>query len=342
MSTLICNSVECALTKTDLYFANNFNKWVPLPLWGTFFLNLGRYVAESHTGENRLVVGLAVPTRNYASALAALGIVITREKFHTNRFDIDRHFPDICRLKTGTSVSFKYQGKELPAIYEGINDIDGQPRLRIRVQSTETGGLTHLVSKKESSKISIAAKPVLSLPKKAKGQSIIVYNNFFNVLIDKVKAADLFAYPRLDCTIIGSISTIKHEITDIRFACKSTENTFQEGILQDVLRSRNFITENQAYRSEILSIKGNKTPQTANGLLPHVTIFDGASAFIKWRDNWRNSHWIILLDRTERHFHEATEIINYEYSSRVEVDETLNLPTIPPPVEIVLYQEARQ
>lgn len=78
MSTLIRNSVECALTKTDLYFANNFNEWVPLPLWGTFFINLGRYVAESNTGENRLVVGLAVPTRNYASALAALGIVVTR------------------------------------------------------------------------------------------------------------------------------------------------------------------------------------------------------------------------------------------------------------------------
>lgn len=39
MSTLIRTSVQDALTKTNLY-AKTFDKWVPLPSWKTFFINI--------------------------------------------------------------------------------------------------------------------------------------------------------------------------------------------------------------------------------------------------------------------------------------------------------------
>ncbi|BBD63529.1 hypothetical protein NIES2109_64040 (plasmid) [Nostoc sp. HK-01] len=324
--------------KTNLYFINNCNQLTPLPSWAIFFINVGHWLAQAEIQKNRLVLGLAIPTRNYAAALAALGVVQARANSPIDRINSNRYFEQLCKLPKGTPVVFYDCNRRYKGIYQGIDETCGERRLRIQRENKSSGGLTNLVSVKQSHNVAIAHKPNISLPKKQSGRPIIIHNEFIDGVIGKHNTSEFITKTRLDCALIGRINTLKHEILEIPFASFSSSKS-KTGYLQDILRVRNFLSEGQAYRSEILSSQVSEPPQTSGGLVPHVTIFDGATGFLKWRDDWRTSHWIILLERTEPHFKEAVEIIDNDYINRHNWEEIQNIIPAPSGVEMVVYQE---
>jgi len=329
------------IAETNLYFANNCDKWIPLPAWGKFFINIGRWVAQAETGKNRLVLGLAIPTRNYAAAFAALGVVLARANINTARIDSISHFEQLCRLPEGSPVNYQKNGKRYKGIYLGVNKDYDEPRLRIQVENKSNGGLTDFLRREECHKIAVASTQYINLPKKQTGRFIITNNEFLNAYIG-ADTQDFVTRTRLECALIGRVDSLKQEILQVPFAYDSSKPELKKGYLNNVLRVRNFLSEGEAYRSEVLSSLGNNSPQTINKLIPNVTIFDGATGFIKWRDDWRNSHWIVLLERTESRFQEAVTEINSEYGNHVDGEEIHNIPCVPPGVELVVYQEARQ
>jgi hypothetical protein len=324
------------LTRSQLYI----DKWTPLPEWGTFFIEMGRRVAECETGSNRLVVALAIPTRAYAAALTAFGVVVTRATLSKHQLeDTNEYFEQLCNLRQGTPVTFLNKGRKFKAFYEGVDLISGKRRLRIRVESCHTGGLTHLVPLEESHNIEIRDTPIVNLPKKQNGRKIAAHSKFLEDVVGDDIASTYAEKSQLDCVIIGKESFLRTETTKIDFA--GTPSFKKAGVLQDILRVKKFfLTYNQAYRSQVFSATPIEPPHPPNGKVPFVSIFDGASSFVKWRDDWRTSHWIILLDRTEIHFQEAVDIVNQDYINRVD-EEIPNLPSHPRGVEVVVYQEAR-
>lgn len=341
MTAAIPLYIQGVFAKTNLYFANNCGKWVSLPAWGTFFINVGRWIAEAETGENRLVLALAIPTRNYAAALAALGVVLARANIPTDQIDINSHFQRLSSLPIGTAVNYQRYDRTLKGIYQGVEIVNGEQRLRIQTENKINGSLKYLVFREESLNVKIAPKQNICLPKKQAGRSIVAPSEFLHALID-TEPQEFATKTRLECAIIGRFNILEQEMMQVRFACYSSKSELKIGYLHDSLRVRNFFSEAQAYRSEVLPAQGNNPPETTNKLIPHVIIFDGAAGFIKWRNDWRNSHWIVLLERTEPHFQEAVTEINSEYGNRVDGEEIHNIPSVPPGVELVVYQEARQ
>ncbi|BBD62927.1 hypothetical protein NIES2109_57770 (plasmid) [Nostoc sp. HK-01] len=332
---------QIRFNKTNLYFINDFNQLIPLPSWAIFFINLGDWVAQAEIKKNRLVVGLAIPTRNYAAALAALGVVKARVIIPTERIDSNRYFEQLCKLPKGTPVVFYDCNRRYKGIYQGIDETYGERRLRIQRENKSSGGLTNLVSVRQSHNVAIAQKPNISLPKKQSGRPLITHHEFIDDVIGKHNTSEFITKTRLDCALIGRINTLKYEILEIPLTSFSSSKS-KTGSLQNILRVRNFLSEGQAYRSEILPSQVSEPPQTTGGLVPHVTIFDGATGFIKWRDDWRNSHWIILLERTETHFQEAVDIINNDYINRQNCEEIPNIIPALSGVEMVVYQELCQ
>lgn len=328
--------------KTNLYFINNLNQLTPLPIWAIFFINIGYWVAQAEIKKNRLVVGLAIPTRNYAAALTALGVVKARVSIPTERIDSNRYFEQLCKLPKGTPVVFHDCNRKYKGIYQGIDETCGERRLRIQRENKSSGGLTNLVSVEQSHNVAIVHKPNISLPKKQSGKPIITHNEFIDGVIGKSNTNEFITKTRLDCVVIGHNNTLKNEILEVPFSSFSSSHQSKTGFLQDILRVHNFLSEGQAYRSEILSSQVSESPQTTGRLVPHVTIFDGANGFIKWRDDWRNSHWIILLEHTATHFQEAVEIINNDYINRQNCEEIPNIISAPYGVEMVVYQESCQ
>ena len=61
----------------SLYYMNK-ETWIPLPSWGQFFLDLGYALAIHDDPRNRVIAGLALPTRAYAASLTATGIIAGR------------------------------------------------------------------------------------------------------------------------------------------------------------------------------------------------------------------------------------------------------------------------
>ena len=75
--------------------------------------------------------------------------------------------------------------------------------------------------------------------------------------------------------------------------------------------------------------------------MPLVTIFDGATSFLTCRASWRDSHWIVLLDQTERAFPEALNSFNDEYTKYHVNDGGLEqFVDIPKTISITIFQEA--
>ncbi|MGJ5676840.1 MAG: hypothetical protein ACR9NN_25095 [Nostochopsis sp.] len=310
-----------------------------MPSWAIFFINVGYWLAQAEIQKNRLVLGLAIPTRNYAAALAALGVVQARANIPIDRINSNIYFEQLCKLPKGTPVVFHDCKRRYKGIYQGIVETYGERRLRIQIENKSSGGLANLVSVKQSHNVVIAHKPNINLPKKQSGRPIITHNEFLDGVIGKANTSEFTTKTRLDCAVIGRITSLQNEILETSFASFSSPSKFKTGSLQDILRVSNFLSEGQAYRSEILPSQGSVPPQTTDELVPHVTIFDGANGFIKLRDDWRNTHWIILLERTEPHFKEAVEIINTDYINRHNSEEIPNIITAPSGVEMVVYQE---
>ena len=343
MATLIKPPVPCPGTNTNFYFAHLVGQRGLLPAWGTFFIDMGRRVAKSESGPNRLVVGLAVPTRTCAAALAAFGVVLARANSSIKQVEPSKHFERLCGLPKRTPVVFIDKGKKFKGIYEGIKKVHEKQYLQIRVESQHTGGLTHLVPPEECHNVAIASEQIPELPNRQKGRPIIYSREFIKSLIGEADVFNFATNSCLECTILGRVSLLQHEIKKVNLPYSLHKGVYKAGKMQDILRVREWLRKDEAYRSEVLPVDGHKPPKTADGLVPYVTIFDGAAGFLKWRDYWRNSHWIIVLDRTEPHFREAVELVNQDYiQNRVGEGGIQNMPPSPPGVEFVVYQEARQ
>lgn len=305
---------------------NELLDWQKLPNWCNFFIKLGHCVAKHENKNSRLVVALALPTRSYAAALIASGIIL--ERAYSFNLDNKDRFAELCKLPIGTSICYNRKGELLRAIHEGF--IPELNRIKIRTESKPKGGLSYLIDYDEAYTISIANqkwKPNLKKgPHLQKNDS-----NFLSRIVDKKIAYRYSTNSNLECIIIGNKVALRQEISSQ--AIKSQESL---GSFQDILQIRSFVTSKGAsYHTDILSGKRNKTMK---GDFSGIVIFDGANAFLKSRDYWLKSHNIVLLDRTEPHFQEAVDVINQNYYSRFD-DVSLELIAPPFGVELIAYQE---
>ena len=85
----------------DLYFRER-EHWAPVPEWGRLFLSLGVCVGGADLGEDRVVVGIAAPTRAYIAALASCGVVIGRSVLVIGAVNPLQHFENL--IDSGISL----------------------------------------------------------------------------------------------------------------------------------------------------------------------------------------------------------------------------------------------
>lgn len=329
-----------------LYYSGENNRWVGLPAWASFYITLGSVTANSTKLGARLIVGLALPARAYAAALAAFGVAITRSAIPLDQVSSSEHFQLLCNLKRGAPVSYFDREKDvmLKGIFTGCEVNQGQMYVKIQVQDTSpanSGGLTRFVSMKNALDVEMLLKGPEKLPKRLTGKLVTPLGAFARYFLGDDQATVYTRHSRLECLLLGRINLLQREIIETRFAVKTDEQELSEGILQDVLRVRRFIDEDEHFRSEITRVDGRKVPVAVGDAIPHVAIFDGATSFWKWRDYLRNSNWIVFLDRTDPYFRNAAEVFNNEYMSRINDDCLEGIPFVPPGVEILSYYESK-
>jgi len=85
--------------------------WQPLPHWAQFYIKLGSQLAKTPKVDTRLVVGIAAPTRAYAAAFLALGMVLQKAADAVVHEDAKEHFQYLSSFDRGTPVLLRVGGQ---------------------------------------------------------------------------------------------------------------------------------------------------------------------------------------------------------------------------------------
>lgn len=320
------------------------NKWVEIPPWARYFIDAaaaGVAGAVAPDAGARLILCLAVPSRSYAAALAACGIIASRAALPLEQSPPAKHFELICSLPNGTPVSLLTGNKIKKGVFDGCADLYGMKCVRIMVEQQSTGGGAHFVWEADALRVEVLpAGPVL-LPKRQSGRPVSPAADFIRHILGYERATAFARQSQLECVIIGRVNALRREIVQASFAAPSSRNVYHEGCLQHLLRVRKFLNGSESYKSDICRVNGHAPAFAKDGIIPSFVVFDGATGFIRWHDHLRASNWIVILDRTDVRFREATEVLNQAYLARVDDGELPHLPPPPPGVEVMSFYERR-
>lgn len=308
-----------------------------MPDWAYFYLELGTRLATLPRESQRIVVGLAIPTRIFACSLVATGTALAGATVRTAISDEQMQY--ILNLKPGTSVHVRKNSTKLKGIVEKFEEYDGKPYIFIRTTKSLTCGFP---LDDYALRITVANQEV-SLPKNHQtGYLLETSSGFLNYCLNTKFAQKHIVESSFEALIVGNKSAIQREVCEVPFFCKSAEkSTVETGFLQEILRVRQLSTSNEAYHTQLVS-SSNVTPKNEiESQIPPIVIFDGAVAYMKLGYEWRSSHHIVLLDRTERQFAEAIESLNQNYSYRLEGEFEFPI-KIPDGIDMTIYWEGIQ
>lgn len=322
----------------DLYYRHG-EDWVTVPPWARYFFEAGTAAAAAQVSGARLVLGLAVPTRSYAAALAACGVVVARASSPAEQTSPAEHFERVCELPIEAPVTLLSGNKKLKGVFDGCGAYNGERVARIRVHSKSAGGGAYLIRVAEALRVEILSGTQFRLPKRQSGRLVPQMTGFVRHFVGDNQARDFAIQSRLECVIAGRVNTLRRELVETQFAASTGQDIYHQGRLQDLLQVRKFLGEGEPYRSDVCRVNG-RAPALANCVVaPPFVIFDGATGFIRWRDSLRSSNWIVILDWTSSRFREATEILKEAHRNRTGDARLAHLPAPPPGVEVLDFYE---
>ncbi|MBM7841615.1 hypothetical protein [Herpetosiphon giganteus] len=320
----------------SLYYQDN-RHWHPLPGWGQFFLRLGQALGAKKSNHTRTVVGLVLPTRAYAAPLIASGIVFGKINTLLPTKNSHQHFTMLCQLPFGTSVIYRNNNNRLKGFIEDVSEIDGEIRIKIRVGSQKSGSLSHWLNQELAQSVDVSTREFERLPNSPMGKKLPTESRFLETFLELQNTRQFFHYSQMNCTIIGSLKDLENELTTNQFGVKTPAGDIIEGNLQHIIRVRRWLTNGEAYRSEIYPTSHPVESLTDN---PDTVIFDTANSFLRWRNHFRSSNQVVILDKTDLYVEDAINVFNQGYiDHRTMIGGLGHFPPLPKGCEYVIYQE---
>jgi hypothetical protein len=328
------------LGRLHLLLIQDRSKWHELPEWARFFVRLGFEVGRRPAQDRRLVVAVGVPARFLAAAAASAGVVAGGVSGDTS--NAHEHFLGLCSAAEGTPVILERGGRQYLGEIHGHVKREGEVWLRVRIQDPKTGGETHLIRESQSSRVSLVNQSSGVLPKQPHGVAPISRPAFIRSLLGTEGLHRISSATALDCVIVGKAGWLKSELGGVKLGIETGGRTVEEGRLDDITRTRQVIGPKRNYRSFIVS-STSRLRHALSTARPRCVVFDGALGFLKWRHNWRSSHWILVLDKTDPRCSDGAIALNGEYEGRsIGIAEDLSSFKRPPAVEITAFYGAVQ
>jgi hypothetical protein len=291
-------------------------QWAAVPEWASFFMAVGASANAAVLDQHPWVVAISVPTRAFAATLISAGAVLAAAQ---------RHSPsqvDVSDLVPGTVVHYIRGGRRLKGVFERIETAHGQQWLLVRTESRESGGLTHFVNPQDLAQLSPAPQGTdSSLPKSQTGRRIASNEAFVRCFVSSDKLLQFLTRSDADCVIVGAKSVLRAELTECPFTVPSGDRHII-GTLQDLVRARSFAAASATFRSDVVS-RARASLDAAT-----VTVFDGASSYLRLGRSARSKVTVIVLDRSAHMYEEALEAVNNDYIQNRAGNGQLELPAI--------------
>lgn len=315
-------------------------KWDPMPGWGAFLLTLGAKVSDLAV-EERVVAAASLPTRDFAALLISAGIVVASSARPVHQMTPRAYFDYLAALPIGTPVTLREGSRQKAGVLQGVDITDGEERLIVQVQPNHFGGLRHLLPVSECSRVSRA--DVGKLSRGERGRRILGVTDFLRAAMPGSDAYAFASQSRLDCLLVCNLTSLREEATAKCFAAVGgSGGAPKPGAIQDLIRCRKLNTSGRHYRSDARASAADPREYVRTAGTPPVVVFDGASAFLRWRHLFRSSRWIIVLDRSARGTEYAAEAVEQDYvQSRVSDTDPFTDLALPPGVELLGYLSKR-
>jgi len=317
----------------DLLYYQLNEKWILVPEWVKFFLKLGTHLSMFDFGDLHYRIALALPCRRFASSLVTSGITCGRSAITIKESDHE-YYQKIISLAEGTPLIYRHGKRKKNALKR--ENISYQGNIHIGVQVDEGAKTTIFVAPWDVRRIEVSKKFCRGLPNQQKGREIPPPSKLLENIVGETHVYDYIFQTRLDFIVVGSKSLLREEYFQ-NFNLRISKDSESEGNLVDLSRIQDFQSPGNAYRGVIFQATSNDNSSLKNETPPFVVVFDGANGFIKWKDSFRNSNWIILLDRTDLNFDSAVTYVNQEHLMRSEKTPKLIIPNLPPSVEAMFF-----
>jgi hypothetical protein len=259
--------------------------WEALPAWGRFFLELGAFIAARECADFRLVAGVATPTRAFAAALCATGVVAARAE-ESSDIDVVAHLAFLRGLPENTTVTYRRSPSVSTVGWlRGFSTVGDTEHIDIVTKATRL-----LLPTCYAYKVEVTPQQLSELPAHLRFKTIKAQAGLMGALLAGNALAQFISHSRMDCVVIGNEGTLRAEIIETPLAVLVDSQHVVPGALQHVMRARPWGSRMECYRSQVISA-GRPATRQRTGSPPGVVVFDGSAAFLKWRGIWPRSGW---------------------------------------------------
>jgi hypothetical protein len=297
-------------------------EWCPFPEWAHCFIRLGWSLQLNAVDQQRAVIAVCVPHRGFVASFAALGAVLSEPLPEPTPEDVKRHFTLLLNLpdplQSPTALTYLHTGRKIHGSFAGTVTRGATQFVKVCVQAKtpyKSGGLTHFV--KEADAINLQIEPGIqpALGRHATGSALVPHSEFVNHFYGQDELHLLHVAARCRVGIIGRINALREETTQIRCAVPA-KHAMTEGVLNDILRIRKFISDTDIPRVAIYGTRRDTGPSTDDRNATRLVIFDGADSYTKWGHYFPSANMLVVLDRTEAMFQEGLSQVNTRYYQR--------------------------
>jgi hypothetical protein len=300
-----------------------------LPTWARLMARLGAELAEVDPAEQRIVVGVTLPTRGYAAAIASAAHVLRRNQLDPpDPSDADLHFEELRALPVGTPIKFMRGGRLRDGRLLGTEMREGKELLKI-----STRGMTELLPKQ----IALNVRPADSTGQDGDLRSRrIDLPPLLTAFVGPQDGPSYVTQSRLDCIIVGILTSVTTDLTAAEFGVGSAPGI--SGRLQDLVRARG--VAGAATGSRTVLVPAGADEEELPEERPWLVVFDGGRGYIRLGHLWTSSHQMVIIDRSAPPAEPAAEALNFAYFERTgEVD--LGIAEIPLSMELVAFEGSR-
>lgn len=298
-------------------FRTNIDEaWPPLPFWAQSFFELGAALTL-RASSSPLVLAVAVPVRAYAAVAVAGGCVLgaikggLADERETGSLDVLRS------LVAGTAITVTRDEKRQPATFlESVEKEGGRRFLKVSYL-TKSGRETYTFPETESWRISLAPSEQAQGMAAMRRRSVFPRRAFLSAVLGPSGLTRLSRRSDVGCVMVGRQSLLRSEAAELRLGVPVGERKLAVARAADLLRVRRWVARGAPFASDVVAASnGQLRGESAQRPLPRTIVFDGAIPFLKWRHDWPDAHWIVLLDRTDSHCDSAAAEVRSLYARR--------------------------
>ena len=312
--------------------------WRPLPAWARFHLETGLAIGRLGETAERRILAIAVPARDYAAVLCAGGAVLAAYE-RESALDVEEKFCQLSQLPVGAALTLLEGSRSKRGELIGTEfGYTGEPHLRIRTEAG-AGGTIEVVPRHRIWRVGVAAPGSVRLPKRQRGRRLQQVNRFAEDVLAPLDPLRFTEPGHVGCLIVGSKTGIEEDAMQSGFATYSHDQNLApaQGCLNEILRLGGTPGASGAYRTDVLSVYAGGIAESSR-MLP-IVVFDGAAAYLKWRNRIRSARVIVVLDRTESRFERAVKQLHRDYVRRSQTDLDWEVPCPPSGVEALRFNQ---